>query len=206
MFFKRNPHPHPSLSEHHNDQSVSSHVDRENGAKSELKSLVAHIIKTKTMSLKEQLRVHQICDSISALSVEDYMSLDLLRELLAAGKIQAPTQKYIYNVMEQIIKEEVLSQLLAIDVENITSLDIGDIQAYALNRLPSLYATTEEGLSYQRQIAYKRLSDDIQQEVKKAIYTIIERQTPFSERTPLTKDRCDSYEQTSTDCLRLKDS
>jgi len=39
------------------------------------------------------------------------------------------------------------------------TLDVGDIAAYALNRLPPLYATTEEGASYQRLRATEELQE-----------------------------------------------
>ncbi len=51
----------------------------------------------------------------------------------------------------------------------VSSADLSNIIAYALNRLPALYATTEEGLRYQRERANRELHHEIVQQVAIAI-------------------------------------
>ena len=67
-----------------------------------------------------------------------------------------------------------------------TSLDVGDIAAYALNRLPPLYATTEEGANYQRQRAREELQNLIQEQVAEAISRYLDRPEFFPERQAIT--------------------
>jgi GGDEF domain-containing protein len=67
-------------------------------------------------------------------------------------------------------------------------LDVGDIAAYALNRLPPLYATTEEGASYQRQHAKTELQELIAQQVSEAISRYLDRPNFFPERQVLGKN------------------
>jgi hypothetical protein len=64
---------------------------------------------------------------------------------------------------------------------------VGDIAAYALNRLPPLYATTEEGANYQRQRAKEELQNLIQQQVSDAIARYLDRPEFFPERQAITK-------------------
>jgi len=63
-------------------------------------------------------------------------------------------------------------------------LDVGDIAAYALNRLPPLYATTEEGAVYQRQRAKEQLEQLIAQQITEAITRNVDRE----ERQPIQKN------------------
>jgi Late competence development protein ComFB len=78
-------------------------------------------------------------------------------------------------------------------------LDVGDIAAYALNRLPPLYATTEEGASYQRERAQKELQNLITQQVESAITQNLNRPEFFPERQAIAKPTGDEVvKQVST--------
>ena len=65
---------------------------------------------------------------------------------------------------------------------------MGDITAYALNRLPPLYATTEEGAKYQREKAKKELDPLISQQVSEAISKYLDTPNFFPERQALNKN------------------
>lgn len=71
------------------------------------------------------------------------------------------------NVLEDIVLSEAIAQLEKISGSNHTSLS--EIVAYALNRLPPLYASTDRGWLQQRKRAYGELSTKIQDAVRKAI-------------------------------------
>lgn len=58
--------------------------------------------------------------------------------------------------MEELVVSEVISRVAEIETTSDTLLDVGDISAYALNRLPPLYATTEEGAEFQRKKKLKK--------------------------------------------------
>jgi hypothetical protein len=47
--------------------------------------------------------------------------------------------------MEELVLTEAISRVAEIEATSDSTLDLGDIAAYALNRLPPLYATTKKG-------------------------------------------------------------
>jgi hypothetical protein len=86
------------------------------------------------------------------------MALDRLMGYLLIDEVEAVPRKQFINVMEEIVLSESVARVAEIESASNTVLDLGDIAAYALNRLPPLYATTEEGSAYQR----KRALADLQ--------------------------------------------
>ncbi|MEC4986506.1 MAG: late competence development ComFB family protein [Oscillatoria sp. PMC 1068.18] len=62
------------------------------------------------------------------------------------------------NAMEPLVKAEVAQQLENLPKKVIETIDPSDAIAYALNRLPPLYATTEVGLYWQQQQAQETLT------------------------------------------------
>jgi hypothetical protein len=66
-------------------------------------------------------------------------------------------------------------------------LDVGDISAYALNRLPPLYATTEEGADFQRERAKDDLKTLISEQVEQAISLYLDRPEFHPERQVISK-------------------
>ncbi|MHC5833203.1 MAG: late competence development ComFB family protein, partial [Nostoc sp.] len=81
----------------------------------------------------------------------------------------AVPRKQFINVMEELVLAEAIARVAEIETTTESSLDVGDIAAYALNRLPPLYATTEEGANFQRQTAQAQLQELISQQVSEAI-------------------------------------
>jgi Late competence development protein ComFB len=134
-----------------------------------------------------EAEVGRICDSAAELSVEEYMALDHLMGALLAGEVVTVPRKQFINVMEELVLTETIAKVTAIEVNSDVQLDVGDIAAYALNRLPPLYATTEEGATYQRDRAQKELQDLISQQVEAAIARNLDRPDFFPERQALAK-------------------
>ena len=110
-----------------------------------------------------EAEVGRICDSASELSIEEYKALDRLMVSLLSGDVVAVPRKQFINVMEELVLTEAISRVAEIEATSESSLDVGDIAAYALNRLPPLYATTEEGANYQRERARAELEKLIAQ-------------------------------------------
>ena len=159
-----------------------------------------------------EAEVGRICDTAAELSVEEYMALDRLMGALLTGEVVAVPRKQFINVMEELVLSHAISRVAEIEQTSDTSLDVGDIAAYALNRLPPLYATTEEGANYQRQRAREELQGLIQERVLEAIDRYLDRPEFFPERqaintksdsqmatqlSSLLKDYAPSYEQDS---------
>jgi Late competence development protein ComFB len=134
-----------------------------------------------------EAEVGRICDNASELSIEEYMALDRLMGALLTGDVAAVPRKQFINVMEELVLTEAIASVAEIEATSETTLDVGDIAAYALNRLPPLYATTEEGAAIQRQRAKDQLQELIAQQVNEAISLYLDRPSPFPERQALGK-------------------
>lgn len=131
--------------------------------------------------------VGRICDTASELSIEEYMALDRLMGALLTGEVVAVPRKQFINVMEELVLTEAIARVAEIEATSDRVLDVGDIAAYALNRLPPLYATTEEGAKYQRQRANEELHELITQQVGNAIARNLDRPNFGSERQAIGK-------------------
>lgn len=134
-----------------------------------------------------ETEVGRICDTASELSIEEYMALDRLMGALLTGEVVAVPRKQFINVMEELVLTEAIAQIAEIEATSDRVLDVGDIAAYALNRLPPLYATTEEGAQYQRRRAKEELQELITQQVSTAITRNLDRPDFGSERQAISK-------------------
>ncbi|MBE7381125.1 MAG: late competence development ComFB family protein [Leptolyngbya sp. SIO1E4] len=138
-----------------------------------------------------EAEVGRICDTASELSIEEYMALDRLMGALLTGEVVAVPRKQFINVMEELVLTEAIARVAEIEASTDTTLDLGDIAAYALNRLPPLYATTEEGANFQRENAKSGLSELIADQVKGAIARNLNRPEFYPERQTLRKPAAD---------------
>jgi hypothetical protein len=139
-----------------------------------------------------EAEVGRICDTASELSIEEYMALDRLMGALLTGEVVAVPRKQFINVMEELVLTEAISRVAEIESTSDKTLDLGDIAAYALNRLPPLYATTEEGAEYQRETARGELSDLIAEQVKQAISRSLDKPDFYPERQTIQKKTGDN--------------
>ncbi|MGL6281642.1 MAG: late competence development ComFB family protein [Microcoleaceae cyanobacterium] len=131
--------------------------------------------------------VGRICNTASELSIEEYMALDRLMGALLTGEVVVLPRKQFINVMEELVLSEAIAKVAEIESNSDKTLDVGDIAAYALNRLPPLYATTEEGANYQRTKAKTELHDLITQQVSEGISRNLKQPEFFPERIALGK-------------------
>jgi hypothetical protein len=150
-----------------------------------IKEIVDQALQDGYLTPAMEAEVGRICDSAAELSVAEYMALDrLMGALLSAEVVTVPRKQFI-NVMEELVLTEAISQVASL--ESNKSLDVGDIAAYALNRLPPLYATSEEGANYQRQRAKTEMKDLIRQQVKDGMERNIDRPDFFPERQAIVR-------------------
>lgn len=134
-----------------------------------------------------EAEVARICDTASELSVEEYTALDRLMNALLTGEVVAVPRKQFINVMEELVLTEAITQVVDAEDKTKKTLNLGDVAAYALNRLPPLYATTEEGASYQRENARAKLSELIAQQVAESIGRSLNQPEFFPERKELQR-------------------
>jgi hypothetical protein len=144
--------------------------------------------------------VGRICESTSELSQEEYAALDQLMSSLLQGTVLAIPRKQFINIMEELVVTEVITQVADLQMSRQPNLDISDIAAYALNRLPPLYATSEEGAAYQRARAQKELASLISNQVKEGINRFMDR--PSTPHRPLEKTTQKDVLATINDLLK----
>jgi Late competence development protein ComFB len=152
-----------------------------------IKEIVEQALQDGYLTPSMEAEVGRICDTAAELSVEEYMALDKLMGSLLTGEVVAVPRKQFINVMEELVLSEAITRVAEIEQTSDSSLDVGDIAAYALNRLPPLYATTEEGASYQRQRAKEELQELIAQQVNEALARYLDRPAFYPERQAIRK-------------------
>jgi len=88
------------------------------------------------------------------------------------------------NVMELLTEEAVKRHIKAMPPKVAAYMKPDELVAYALNQLPSLYATTEKGLDYQLQKGRSQYQAQIDQAVNRAIAAV--RRDPLRSDKPLS--------------------
>ena len=75
-----------------------------------------------------------------------------------------PRHAYV-NVMELLVSEEVEKQVKTMQPRMLKYLKRVEVETYALNRLPSLYASSEKG----RQLQYEKAKRELHNQIKSAV-------------------------------------
>lgn len=87
------------------------------------------------------------------------------------------------NVMELLVEREINQQLKKAPPKLLPYLNQTEIATYALNRLPTLYAASEEGVQQQQQRGQTEYKDQIRLVVRQALAAI--QRDPIRMSTPL---------------------
>ena len=90
------------------------------------------------------------------------------------------------NVMEILVAEEVDRQLRRCPSTLLDYVKAVEVETYALNRLPPLYAASQEGLEYQKDRARRDYGSNIQTTVRQALVAV--QQDPLRRSTPLVTE------------------
>jgi hypothetical protein len=89
------------------------------------------------------------------------------------NEVKRPPSKRDYiNVMESVVVDEVNRQLHHIPGRVRRYLKVEEIVTYALNRLPTLYASSEKGMEHQRQLAQRNLGQQVESAVRQGIAAV----------------------------------
>ena len=108
------------------------------------------------------------------------------------GRQSQPEEEGIkINVMEKLIAEETNRQMKAYPPTITKDVRKLDVITFALNQVPPLYASSEEGIAYQTQIAKDTHQKDIKMAVQQAIATV--RRNPFRNTTPIQSKEQNSH-------------
>lgn len=87
------------------------------------------------------------------------------------------------NAIEELVVEEAKAQISRLSTERQKDVSLDEIVAYALNRLPPMYATTQRGWVQQRKRAYNELKKEIAHTVRRAMMGV--RYDSLRESSPL---------------------
>lgn len=87
------------------------------------------------------------------------------------------------NIMELLVEEEAARQYKNFSTTDCPALNTEEVVACALNQLPSLYATSEQGLEYQIQRGRVKFAPQIRQAVQRSIATVL--RDPLRPHMPL---------------------
>lgn len=98
---------------------------------------------------------------------------------------QPKVQTYI-NVMESLVSDEVEKQIKRLPPNVRQYLDPIEITTYALNRIPPLYASSEQGRKKQEARAKDKFSEEITQAVRQGIAAV--QRDPLRVSTPILAD------------------
>jgi Late competence development protein ComFB len=94
---------------------------------------------------------------------------------------------FFVNALEKVIVPIAKSQTERLAMVLARKVKLEDVVVYALNRLPPLYATSEQGLIQQRQRANEELANEIESVVVQAILTLSKAPKRLVGPLPLTK-------------------
>ena len=110
------------------------------------------------------------------------------------------------NAIEPMVVQEVEHQLRQLPPKMLKYVDPIQVIAYALNRLPALYATSEEGWHWQQARAKNKLKEQISTAVRQALVAV--QRDPLKVTTPLKETEIDPtsrYIQDSQIFLRQRE-
>lgn len=103
-------------------------------------------------------------------------------------KINRPENDYINrNVMEVLVSEEIERQITRLPSNIKKFINPIEVATYALNRLPALYASSQQGFNKQKLKGRSEYSVRITQEVRKGFAAI--QKDLLRSSTPLTADK-----------------
>lgn len=109
--------------------------------------------------------------------------------------------KTYLNVMEVLVDTEIEKQLEVYPTNLRNYINKIEVATYALNRLPSLYASSLLGKEQQKRIAQKKYKSQIHLAVRQAIAAI--QRDPLRKSTPIL---CEKISQTEKAKMTLKKS
>ena len=153
-----------------------------------IRSIVQKALDTGYLSVEAENNLRELLKQ--SYDREDFNAFLKLQQAAMEGGVkqesreltQAPTSVY-RNALEPLIREEVEEQIEKLPVKLAFYINPHQAIAYALNRLPAFYATSEEGWQRQQQKAKEELGDKITLAARWGINAVI--QDPLKVFTPL---------------------
>ncbi|MGF1494672.1 MAG: late competence development ComFB family protein [Microcoleaceae cyanobacterium] len=101
--------------------------------------------------------------------------------------MSASQRRRYHNVMEDMVSEEVRSQMTQLSPRLTQYIQRTEVETYALNRLPPLYASSKEGWLYQQKRGRAELLSKVKTAVRQALMAV--QQDPLRNSTPIVKEQ-----------------
>jgi len=114
-------------------------------------------------------------------------SISEMTEMKEFSSYIAPAFWNFINTLENLVAAIAHRQIDKLDPDSQAKVTLEEVSAFALNRLPPMYATSENGLKYWRDRARNELSTNILTTVQDGIVTILKSPSRFL--PPLPSDR-----------------
>jgi hypothetical protein len=150
-----------------------------------IEKIVAEAIRVQVLTREMQGKLQKFLDVSARITESEYEALAGLRKAILDGAVRVVTHRQFRNVMEELVWEELESR-------GLDSVSLGesahDVVAYALNRLPPLYATSEVGAEYQRTRARSDLREILSDRVSEAVERTRRQPNWHPERAPVRDD------------------
>ncbi|MDX2256100.1 MAG: late competence development ComFB family protein [Pseudanabaenaceae cyanobacterium bins.39] len=108
---------------------------------------------------------------------------DISTELKNLESYMSGTTYRYSNILESLVSAIVLRRIQRLDAQYQQKVNVDEVAAYALNRLPPMYATTRRGLQNLRQRVKSEMTNQIIGFVKEALNKVI--QSPERALSPL---------------------
>lgn len=100
------------------------------------------------------------------------------------------------NVMEDLVYDEIARQIKHYPKNLAGYINKVEVATYALNRLPALYASSQNGQSQQIQVARKKYKDHVVSAVRRAIAAV--ERDPLRVSAPIVSDLENHYDLSKT--------
>lgn len=91
---------------------------------------------------------------------------------LGEEMVHARKASHCINVMESVVADEVDKHLKTLPVQVVKYIKRSEIETFALNRLPALYASSERGFQHQRERALTQLKPQVVNAVRQALAAV----------------------------------
>ncbi|GAB4263689.1 MAG: late competence development ComFB family protein [Deferrisomatales bacterium] len=150
--------------------------------------IVEDILRAGWMKLAQESTLLGAIRRRAKFSSKELQALIRLQKALQAGNVLTGERKRCVNVMEELVRDAVAEEMARRGLDDQAVADLGDVAAYALNRLPALYATTLEGYEFHRDRARAELRDAIRQRVSEAIDRSLSQPCSRPDGTPLGRE------------------
>ena len=140
----------------------------------EIRLVVEEVLRTGWMKLVHESALAHFVGTGEKFSAAEFKALLRLQKALRTGEVMVGGGKRGVNVMEQLVRDAIVEETGRRGIDETAAPDLGDVAAYALNRLPSLYATTRQGYRYHLDHVDTDLRSSIRDRVRGALDKVLE--------------------------------